>query len=686
MMNLNKEDLSASYIENMIEEYSEYPHLSKEEILENFEQVWEFLKRLHHGVDEHWNLEYGLKHSGIDLAVEIRPLRSDKGLGGRYYRPHYVYRFNELEKKRFWDYYYKLCKVTKKRATQEEYVIPHCLYHGVYIVDTNIDPISQKGTVAKTKLASNSAHYTTFVVVDIDGINIAKYLEYKQIFLEKKLETNDLFTGHGVQMSLVLDKPSTDLYLLEKFFHLCKDVIGIEEADPKVIDPGRIVRSGGFNSKGVLEGDKHHGETIVKTMVLATTDKRYSVESIFNAFGQIYEPNRRKPNEKRYQQDSWANPHDYPYWDEHSGHIQRETAQILKYGYTGKKTADIEVSSLTLSELYPAVAIERLPEGCVNMLYGFKEGFADNALFFLTIKLRELKYSEEVVVATMLTLATLDTYGYAWTDHNYIEEKVSNIYNSNYMNARKADYMSLQREFGPLELEHSDILEIKAATTLNFDRRLFIDKVLKQEDQDVVIQAKVAHIEPFAFILWLSMLLESSDYYEEFEKHLGFTQEDLMSLTGKSRPTIIKALKCLSSTKVALVDKFDGCTKLKQKDTYYINFITNKLLVADLLKDTEHKGFFTLEKTLIENMIFRTQQPKSHPKWLSLRAVMVYLYICFRIGDNQSVKVSQERIASIFGIERSVVTKALTELSEKKLLVSRKGWGTSSNSYVLLRR
>lgn len=684
-MNLNTdlEMYSAEYIERSIEEYSEYPHLSKDEILENFETIWSFLKRIHHGVDDHWNLEYGLKCHGIDLAIEVRPLRSDKGLGGRYYRPHYIYRFNDLEKKRFWEYYYKLCKVTKKRATQEEYVIPHCLYHGVYNIDTNIAPISQKGVVAKTKLASNSAHYTTFVVVDIDGINISKYLEYKKIFIEKGLESNDLFTGHGVQMSFVLDKPSTDLYLLEKFFHLCKDVIGIEEADAKVIDPGRIVRAGGFNSKGALEGDKFFGKNIIKTKVLASTDRRYSLTFIFEKFGVEYVENRRKLNEKRYQQGSWENPADYPYWDEHVGHIQRETAQILKYGYTEKKS-EIDVVSLSLDELYPALDVGKLPEGCRSMLYGFREGFADNALFFLTIKLRELNYSEETVVDAMLTLATLDTHGYAWEESGYIEEKVSKIYNSNYMNARKDDYMALQREFGALEMEYSDILEIRAATTLNFDRRLFIDQIIKEDDTDIVIQAKIAHIEPFAFILWLTMLMESSAYYEEFGKHLAFTREDLVMLSGKSKNTVLSALNCLCSTKVGLVDKVAGVTKLKQKDTYYINHHANKKLITELTEDDLSKGFFSLEKSFIKNLIISSKLRKTERDYLSQRAAMVLMYIKFRVGEKKSVKVSQDRIAQIFNVERSTITKAITELHTKKILVRIKNQDDTSNKYVLL--
>ena len=686
-MNLNTDlDMySAEFIERSIVEYAEYPHLTKEEIAEHFEEVWEFLKRIHHGVDEHWNLEYNLKYNGIDLAVEVRPLRSDRGLAGRYYRTHYIYRFNDLEKKRFWEYYYKLCKVVKKRETQEEYVIPHCLYHGVYAVDTKIDPINKKGTVAKTKLASNTAHYTTFMVVDIDGINVSKYLEYKKIFLEKGIESNDLWTGHGAQLSFVLDKPSTDLFLLDKFFHLCKDVIGIDEADEKVIDAGRVVRSGDYNSKGVLEGDKHFGQNVIKTKVLATTDKRYSVEFIFNAFGVNYEPNRRKANERRYQQGRWKNPAEYPYWDEHDGHIQRETAQILKYGYKEKKN-EVEVSSLTLSDLYPDLSINMLPEGCCQMLYGFREGFADDVLFYLTIKLRELGYSEEVVVDTMLTLATLDTYAYAWTDTTYIEDKVRSVYNSQYLNAKKSDYTRLTKEFGPLELEYSDILEIVAASTLNFDRRLFIDQVLKEEDRDIIIQAKVAHIEPFAFMLWLTMLLKSADYYEEHHNHLAFTQDDLIKLSGKSKNTVLDALHCLSSTKVALVDKVAGVKRLKRKTTYYINNHTNKMLISELSEDDNSRGFFTIEKTTIENLILRSRLPKTDDMHISPRSAMIYLYICFRIGQEKAVKVSQERIAQIFGIERSGVTKVLTELHNKRILIRVQSPSGATNTYKLLRR
>lgn len=648
-----------------IVKFKDFPILNKDEIRSDFEDIWTFLKTVHHDIDPKWNEEYLLKGHTIDLAVEIRPLRSDKGLMNRYYKPHYIFRFDDKEKERFWKYYYQLCKVKKRRGTNEEYVIPHCLYHSVYAIDLNIIPINSRGDEAKTRLAKNTAHCTSLIALDLDNVTYEQYLEIKNKFTDLKLFSVDLFTGHGYQMSFVLDFPSTDLTLLDQFYHLANDIMKITEADDKVIDCARVLRCGGYNSKAVLKGDKHFGEEVIKTQIIATTNERYSVSEFFKKCGGEYIPNKRPLNGRRYNSGSVEA---YQYWDEHEGYISRVARQEFKKIEKARKGAkSSEITTLELDKLYPQLDINKLPDGVKAMLYGFREHYADNVLFFLTLKLRLMGYSEEIVVDCMKTLASLDTYDYAW-DEDYVENKTRNVFNSRWKNAKKTDYESLECEFGPLEIDFNEIITLKKATTINIQRSLFVQKRIKTDTYIETVPTVISKITAPAFTLWLSMLLADSDCFERNDKHCAFRIEDLMKLTNKSINRAREAVESLVSAR--LVDKKSDVNK-KQKNSY-VYYLNQHLDFS--------KGYTPVEKSLIDNLLMKNQLKKINDRELQL-----YFYFRFRIGNHSSVNVTQAEIAEVLNVDRTLINKLAKSLDAKGLLVVKPNGNNQPNDYILLR-
>lgn len=649
--------------------FKQFPRLSEEQIREDFEEVWTFLETVHHDIEPKWNEEYYLKHNLIELAIEIRPLRSDKGLVNRYYKPFYLFRFSEKEKDRFWKYYHKLCKVKKHRGTGEEYVIPHCLYYSVYAIDLNVKPINSRGDEAVTKLAKNTAHCTSLMALDLDNVTHERYLEIKKKFTDLDLFSTDLFTGHGYQMSFVLDFPSTDLTLLEQFYHLANDIMKITEADDKVIDCARVLRCGGYNSKAVLKGDKYYGQEVIKTQVVSTTNERYNVSEFFKKCGGEYVPNKRPLNVRRFQ---YGKVSEYEYWDEHQGYLSREAKQQFKQlekAQKGAKTS--EITSLELRKLYPNLNVEQLPEGVKNMLYGFREGYADNALFFLTLKLRLMGYSEEVVVECMRTLAALDTFDYAW-DEEFVVAKTRNVFHSRWKNAKKSDYKALEEKFGPLEIDFSDLMAVTKATTINIQRSLFIEKRVEEETRITSVPTLISKISPSAFTLWLSMLISESDFFIRYEKQKIFSMQDLIKLSGKTEKSTREAIEILSSKDVRLVDKKSSVSKKNKKGyTYYLN------QYIDL-----SGGYTPIDKALLDNLLDRVKSKK-----LTERELMLYFYLRFRLGDKKSIMLSQLEIANVLGIDRTMVNKTLKLLNEedKNLLVMKQNAPGQQNDYILLR-
>lgn len=645
--------------------FKDFPRLTEDQIRFDFEDVWLFLKTVHHDIDSKWNNEYQLKHNLIELAIEIRPLRSDKSLLKRYYKPFYLFRFSEKEKERFWKYYYQLCKVKKRRKTREEYVIPHCLYHSVYSLDLNVKPINSRGDEAVTKLAKNTAHCTTIMALDLDNVTHDRYFEIKKKFTDLGLFSTDLFTGHGYQMSFVLDFPSTDLTLLDQFYHLANDIMGISEADDKVIDCARVLRCGGYNSKGVLKGDKYYGQEVIKTQVVATTADRYNVSEFFKKCGGEYIPNKRPLNVPRFYYGKVA---EYQYWDEHQGYLSREVKQEFKRiekAAKGVKTS--EITSLELHKLYPQLNVNELPAGVKNMLYGFKVGYADNALFFLTLKLRLMGYNEEIVVECMKTLAKLDTFDYEW-DEEYVEAKTRSVFNSHWKNAKRSDYEALEQKFGDLEIDLSDVITLKKATTINIQRSLFVEKRIEENEHITSIPTQISKITPSAFTLWLAMLLADADCVEKNEKHCVFEIEDLMNLIGKSVNRTREAVESLKEA--GLVDKKSSVNKYnKEAYRYYLNQYLDF-----------SKGYTPIEKSLIENLLMRVQLKK-----LNDREVQLYFYFRFKIGNNDSTTVSQKEIATILDVDRTLINKLSKSLDAKGLLVVKSNGSHLPNDYILLR-
>ena len=654
-----------------IVKFKDFPHLNETQIRTNFEEIWTFLQAVHHDIDPKWNEQYSLKGHAIDLAVEIRALRSDKE-GNRYYKPHYIFRFSDKEKERFWKWYFQLCKVKKRRGTNEEYVIPHCLFHSVFSADLNTPPINDAGDISKTKLAKNTAHCTSLVAIDLDDVTHERYLELKKQFTDVGLYSIDLFSGHGYQMSFVLDTPSTDLTILKKFAHLVHDSMKIEEVDTKAVDCGRILRCGGYNSKGGLKGDKHFGEDIIKTQLVATTNERYNVSELFKRCGGEYVPNKRPLNVPRFR---GGNIEDYLYLDEHEGNLSREARKHLKELNKVKKdkskdkTSEIQV--LDLNKLYPSLNIDQFPEGMKNMLYGFVNGYADNTLLFLTLRLKKLGYSEDVVISSMKTLATLDTFKYAW-DVDIVESKVRRFYSKFWKNVSQQTYEDLTAKFGNLDMDFSDVGLITKATSIQIPRSLFVQNVTVDELQVTMSPTVVSNIPPKAFTLWLAMLVEADDFFTYFKKEKVFSIKDLMKITGKAEKSTRQAIDALADSKVKLVDKKKGvCKKNKEVNLYFIN------------KHPDFsKGYFKLSKSQIEALLTRVKN-----KEISERELMLYFYLLFRVGSKESVTFSHTEAANVFGLDRTSVLKVLNSLGvyEKRLLRIEKDTPSKMHNYILLR-
>lgn len=63
---------------------------------------------------------------------------------------------------------------------------------------------------------------------------------------------------------------------------------------------------------------------------------------------------------------------------------------------------------------------------------------------------------------------------------------------------------------------------------------------------------------------------------------------------------------------------------------------------------------------------------------------MVYFYLRFRLGDETEIKITQEEIASVVGLDRTSINKLMKQLEEENLLVIKSNGARKPNNYILL--
>ena len=265
-----------------IEILEKFPQFSKEELTEKAEETWDLMRKFHPYLDTSFL-------PNIDLKIEIRPLKRE---GKKYMRSHLISNFSEDEKDKFIAYILELYRPKKSRRTGEVRVIPSCLYFSIFALDNKLKRITGSLNYAVSNQTIARAHCTQIIGIDLDGISQQEYLYYKEMLTDRGVTTVDNFSGHGYQLFVLLNEPSTDLHLQHKAIDVLRE-IGIP-ADMATIDCGRIMRIPFINSKYANKLE------LVKCIRLTDTDQRYSLDEFFGAFGYKYVSPKRKLHQKRF--------------------------------------------------------------------------------------------------------------------------------------------------------------------------------------------------------------------------------------------------------------------------------------------------------------------------------------------------------------------------------------------------
>ena len=582
-----------------IETYTEMPKLTDLEVREQAKNIFNFLKLTHPFLTNKGEVFYNPNKSVAEqincnsLCIELRALRRDRVIKP-YYKNFKLYRFAETELERL----YKFLSELNNKG------IPYCLYYSVYCYDNYTMAVNKQGKKSEewnNKIAINNAIATQMLIMDFDNMDEDDFIMEKIRLARLGIETLDIFSGHGFQSIILLDKPTEDKDLLRKFTNLMLSK-GFK-VDHKIKDCARVMRpTDVFNSKELVKTE-YINPVIIKTNIYNYTEQRYDLEYVLeriNTLETVVEIKEDKPKNKEKIEDLKV---------EQTPMEQ----QVIKPIGAKDDLEDLSFDIEKLKKLYPMLNIAELPNPILTMLEGFRRGYANSMLIFLVTYLKEQGYSKSVIAEAMSVLAEQDRFNYAW-DKSVVKTEVDRFYYSHY-NWRGIFSDDLQ-PFGYVEYGLVD----KSVLTINN-----------------YVFNKLNQISSSAFYIYLKLLLK-----QDMTRQNAFTIDEMCEIVGYKRRAILKHLDDLVQS--GLLDKKKSNRRLGEEYKYYLSvFITDSL------------GFTKINKgsaKLLLNMVDFKQLNQTE-----FVVCMYFKYVCY--GGKTETNIGQETLATAIGVNKSTVSRAI---------------------------
>ena len=333
-----------------IEKYEKLPKLTDEEVREQAENIFNFLKLTHQFMENKGEAFYNPCKSiaeqvnASSMAIELRALRRDRA-DRPYYRNFKLYRFADSELERLYKF---LLELNNKK-------IPYCLYYSVYCFDSCRLAVNQQGKKSEmwnNKIAVNNAIGTQILIADFDNITEDEFILEKIKLAKIGIETLDVFTGHGFQSIILLDNPTEDKELLRKFTNLMLSK-GFK-VDYKIKDCARIMRLiEVWNCKEFTKSE-YKNPMAIKTKIYNYTEKRYSLDYVFECLNKletvkdIAQENKTKVTKEKSTKEVETSVQEQ---------VQTTNVVVMK-----DSLQDLSYDINKLKELYPVLNIAELPK------------------------------------------------------------------------------------------------------------------------------------------------------------------------------------------------------------------------------------------------------------------------------------------------------------------------------------
>lgn len=159
---------------------------------------------------------------------------------------------------------------------------PTCMFYSVFYYDNLSSAPAENGKKARsTRIKSETAIGTSEIVLDFDNISFDEYTELVDRFEELGIFALWVFSGHGYQAHILLDKPLEDKDILRKCVYKFRSK-GFD-CDTACIDPARLMRLPYTYNCKCFKDSAYESELEEPPMckIMQESGTRYSLEDIF---------------------------------------------------------------------------------------------------------------------------------------------------------------------------------------------------------------------------------------------------------------------------------------------------------------------------------------------------------------------------------------------------------------------
>lgn len=578
--------------------------LSQLQLQEQHETIVEFLKAVHPTL---------LQTEGYKPCIEIRPIyRGEK-------KSYIMNRSLNL-----WDLSTsslgRLMTFLERHNGQ-----PSCMYYSVFTFDNKMEAVTVDGKKAKAgKITKSSALSTDEIALDFDNIGYEEYSKIRDRFEAMGIFALWVFSGHGYQAHILLEKPLTDKNILKRAVYYFRSK-GFP-CDDACIDPARVMRlPGTFNCKCVSDSAYEELEA-PRCEIVSESATRYSLQSIFSELDKL---------PTTCEEDFQASQSSVK---EKAKSAKTQTAKEIKAGKKADRQNedDVEVSRIE----YPHLANYDVPEPVAKMLAHTPHGFRNKTLGFLIkffksyYRLGEQASYEILSIWAQYACDPVLPYEEFRTDFKRLYDAGGLNYDS-----------SLAKKFGIIDFQQ--LVELRK-------REIAIPhKFFKDLDK---LDGKVVRL-----YLAIKML-------EHIEKPV--TQEALAKLLKISDRALRPTLQDLCKSGHAFLSK--GNPRAKIPNTYHTH-----------RGYSVREGFVSFSYNDIAAYIKELYEDGSRGNG----ELKVYLFMRYKFA-RQEVFMSQENLGQHTGIARNTVSEIVYRLQEKyflKITKVQKDCLRESCIYTLLR-
>ena len=171
---------------------------------------------------------------------------------------------------------------------EEHNGVPCCLYYSVYAFNYDKQSYTKEGKPSqKGKINSENAVYTEEIVLDFDDVSEDEYRSLVDRFEAIGLYGLWVFTGHGYQSHILLNRPLYDKNILFQLVNIFNNK-GFN-VDTSCTDPARVMRIPyTFNCKCYTDIKyKHEIDSPPFCEIVQETTRRYDIEEITEALKKV---------------------------------------------------------------------------------------------------------------------------------------------------------------------------------------------------------------------------------------------------------------------------------------------------------------------------------------------------------------------------------------------------------------